>query len=173
MKKNIKSGLLTRKILPVNYPMITTYTQHAHLLSILTYYEYTKGWIYSNYIQLYMNRDYKHNWGDFYFPFPYELRPSDTCKWILSQKIKRDTVIKKGSVIDFIIDSINSDNYVHTMLNYYYVPVSVHYKKTHSHHDMLIYGYDLDKKIFHVADFFRYGKYTMKLFLFQILKWPF
>lgn len=73
----------TENKLPVTYPMITTYTQHAHLLSILTSYESNYDWIFSNYIQLFINRDYKHNWGDFYFPLPYTLRPSDSCGWIL------------------------------------------------------------------------------------------
>ncbi len=47
---------LTKKVLPVTYPMITTYTQHAHLLSILSNYECTYPWIFSNYIQLYINK---------------------------------------------------------------------------------------------------------------------
>lgn len=58
--------------MPVSYPMITTYTQHAHLLSILTHYECAHPWIFSNYIQLFINKDYKHHWGDFYFPLTYE-----------------------------------------------------------------------------------------------------
>ena len=68
---------LGSKRLPVSYPMITTYTQHAHLLSILTHYECAHPWIFSNYIQLFINKDYKHHWGYFYFPLTYELRPSD------------------------------------------------------------------------------------------------
>lgn len=63
---------LGRGILPVSYPMITTYTQHAHLLSVLTHYECAHPWIFSNYIQLFINKDYKHHWGDFYFPLTYE-----------------------------------------------------------------------------------------------------
>ena len=168
MEDNTGCSATGMKTLPVTYPMITTYTQHAQLLSILESYEFTKGWIFSNFIQLYMNRDYKHNWGDFYFPLPYELRPSDTCKWILSQKIKRETVVKKwASATDFAVDCINSDNYVHTMLNYYYVPSSVRYKRLNLLHDMLIYGYDLDEKVFYIADFFRNGKYCYEVISFS------
>ena len=167
MKRVIENRTLQRNILPVKYPMITTYNQHAHLLSILMNYHFTKSWIYSNYIQLYINRDYKHNWGDFYFPFPYELKPSDTCKWIISQKIKREIAVSKWeSITDFIIDNINSHNYIHIMVNYYYVPLSDRYKKQYSLHDMLIYGYDLNKKLFYVADFFMYGKYSYETISF-------
>lgn len=152
---------LVKKVLPVNYPMITTYTQHAHLLSILSNYECTYPWIFSNYIQLYINEDYKHNWGDFYFPFPYELRPSDTCKWIFTQKIHRDIVHSKWeSIINFIIECINSNNYVHTMINYFYVPLIPYYNKVHFNHDILIFGYDLNEEVLYVSDFFDGGKYS-------------
>ncbi|WP_187355400.1 hypothetical protein ['Paenibacillus yunnanensis' Narsing Rao et al. 2020] len=143
--------------------MITTYTQHAHILSILTCYENTYPWIFSNYIQLFINKDYKHNWGDFYFPIPYELRPSDTCRYLISQKIDREVILKKwDSVIDFIIENIDSNYYVHIMMNYFYVPVSDRYKNVHKSHDMFVYGYDLDRRIFYISDFFKDGVYSQE-----------
>ncbi|GEM_PF-1121264 len=152
---------LGREVLPISYPMITTYTQHAHLLSILTHYECAHPWIFSNYIQLFINKDYKHNWGDFYFPLAYELRPSDACKWITTQKIHRDTVTAKwDSVIHFIIENINSNQYVHTMVNYFYVPLSDRYNKLQLHHDIFVYGYDLNREILYVSDFFKNGVYS-------------
>ncbi len=153
VKKDTNESI--KKVLPVNYPMITTYTQHAHLLSILSNYECTYPWIFSNYIQLYINKDYKHNWGDFYFPFPYEMRPSDTCKWILTKKIDRDVADSKwGNIINFIIDSINSNNYVHTMLNSSCVPLAPNYNKEHFKHDVLVHGYDLKEEMLYCSDFF-------------------
>ena len=165
--------LLITKMLPVNYPLITTYTQHAHLLSILSCYEFTYPWIYSNYIQLYINKDYKHNWADFYYPFPYELRPSDTCKWVITQKVKRDIVsIKWGSVTEFIMENINNDNYIHTMLNYFHVPNSTRYQKQQLLHDILVYGYNFDEKVFYVADFFK-QKYSFEKIAFSDLELAF
>ncbi len=159
---------LTKKVLPVTYPMITTYTHHAHLLSILSNYEDIYPWIFSNYIQLYINKDYIHNWGDFYFPFPYESRPSDTCKWILTQAIHRDTIERKWeSIINFIIDSINSNNYVHTNVNYFYMPLGPIYNKYHYNHDILIYGFDLNEEVLYVADFFDMGKYSYEKISFS------
>lgn len=157
-----------QKILPVSYPVITTYTQHADLLSILGNYEQTQPWIFSNYIQLYLNRDFNHNWGDFYFPLPYELRPSDCCKWIYSQKISREFIREKwNSIVAFIIDSINMNNYVHMMVNRYYIPAYWHYQKSSTMHDILVYGYDLEEESFYVADFFKYGKYSFERVSFQ------
>lgn len=151
------------KILPVSYPLITTYSQHAHLLSILTYYDFTYPWIFTNYIQMFINKDYKHNWGDFYFPSAYETRPSDTCQWLVTQKIHRNLVENKWkSVIDFIIEAIDSNNYVHTMLNYYYLPNSERYKILHLHHDIFVYGYDKNRKVLYCSDFFRSGIYSQE-----------
>ena len=154
MEEKIVSNESIKKVLPVKYPMVTTYTQHAHLLSILSNYEYTYPWIFSNYIQLYINKDFRHDWGDFYFPFPYELRPSDTCKWLLTKKIDRDVADSKwGNIINFIIDSINSNNYVHTMLNSSCIPLAPNYNKEHFIHDVLVYGYDLKEEMLYFSDF--------------------
>lgn len=157
-----RCGIIKSK-LPVCYPMITTYTQHAHLLTILTGNEFTYDWIFSNYIQLYINKDYEHNWGDFYFPFPYELRPSDTCKWIISKKIGKDLILKKWrTIIDFVIDSIDMGNYIHTMINNFYIPLSQAYKKYNYRHDIFIYGYNTKERILYVSDFFATGKYSFE-----------
>jgi uncharacterized protein (UPF0297 family) len=157
------SNKTIEKKLPIKYPIITTYTQHAHLLAILICFESTYDWIFSNYIQLYINKDYKHNWGDFYFPLPYELRPSDTCKWVLSKKVGKDMVSAKWkSILDFVIDAIDSGNYVHTMINYFYVPFGPRFNNQHLHHDILIHGYNLESKIFYVSDFFDMGKYSFE-----------
>lgn len=160
MELRSESSCRLSKILPINEPMITTYTQHAHLLSILGIYDFTYSWIFSNYIQLYINKDYKHNWSDFYFPFPYELRSVDTCKWIKSQKLDRKITVKWSSIIDFVIDCVNSNNYVHTMINYFYLPVSDRYNRKNLNHDILIYGYDLEEDILYVSDFFKNGVYN-------------
>jgi hypothetical protein len=157
-----------QKILPVSEPMITTYTHHAHLLSILTYYEQAYPWIFSNYIQLFINKDYKNKWGDFYFPLPYELRAPETCKWLVTQKLNRSLVESKwSSVIDFIKECIDTENYVHTMINYFYVPISDRYKRLNFIHDIFIYGYDTEKKELYVSDFFKGGKYSKQVISFE------
>ena len=152
------------KFLPISEPMITTYTQHAHLLTIIGNYKFTYPWIFSNYIQLYINKDYiKHSWSDFYFPFPYELRPSDTCKWITSQKIQRDVVFNKwGTFLNLIIDCINSDTYIHAMIDNYYIPFKENYLIRHFLHDILIVGYDLNKKVVFGYEFSEQGRYCCK-----------
>ena len=150
-----------KKILSISDPVITSYTKHAHILSIIENYEQVYPWIFSNYIQLYINKDFKYDSNDFYFPYPYELGFADACKWIQDQKIDKSFIYSKWkSVIDFIIDCIDSNNYVHVMINYFYVPVSRTYNKNDFYHDILIYGYDSDEEILYFRDFFNSQKYS-------------
>lgn len=163
MKPDSKIKELTGKCLLITDPFITTYTQHAHLLSILSGHERLQPWIFSNYIQLYINRDYIHNWGDFYFPCSYDLRPSDTCPWIHSQKIDRGLINRRwDSVTDFIIENINENNYIQIMVNCYYISVHERYKNENRMHDLFIYGYDLEREVLYASDFFNKGKYSNK-----------
>ncbi|BCJ94250.1 hypothetical protein acsn021_18190 [Anaerocolumna cellulosilytica] len=157
-----------QKILPVSEPMITTYTHHAHLLSVLTHYRQAYPWIFSNYIHLFINKDYVNKWGDFYFPLPYEIRTPETCNWIETQKVNRHLVETKwDSVINFVKECIDTENYIHTMINYAYLPVSDRYKRSNTNHDIFIYGYDTDKKELYVSDFFKGGKYSHQMISFE------
>ena len=161
-----------KKILPINKPFISLYTQHAHLLSILAAHEETYPWIYSNYIQVYYDKNI--DWADFYFSLPREIRPSESCSWISTSKIYRNDIIPIwNSIINFIIYYINNDCYVHTMLNYYYISLSRRYQHDHLEHDMLIYGYDVQNKLFYVADFFKDWKYIFETISFAEIETAF
>ena len=133
--------------------MITTYTQHAHLLSILSNYENTYDWIYSNYIQLYINRDYKHNWEISISSFLMKSGHLTVANGFY-QRLTGTLPKQSGNpLFIFVIDRINAGQYVHTMLNYYFVPFSIRYMRMNLHHDILIYGYDMSKEILFVSDF--------------------
>ena len=84
---------------------------------------------------------------------PYELRPSDCCKWLITQKISWNIVKDRNSITQFIIKAIDSNLYVHLMIDFYYVRQSRIYKKYKQVHDILIYGYDRNKGFFNCADF--------------------
>lgn len=155
---------MTQNVLPVSYPIITTYTHHAHLFSILSNYEQALPWIYCNYIQLYINKDYYQNgWGDFYFAFPHDVRPAESCRSIRTQKIDRDLInLKWDQITDFIRDCIDRDNYVHLMVNRFFIPHYRQYQKENRKHDILVYGYDAAAEMVYVADFFKANKYSFE-----------
>jgi len=64
MKLVSENKICTKRILPICDPVITSYTKHAHILSIIGSYKQTYPWIFSNYIQVYMNKYYKDNRAD-------------------------------------------------------------------------------------------------------------
>lgn len=143
------------KILPTKYPEITTYTQHAHMLSILYAYDFTTDWIISNYILLYCQKDLNfHSWADFYTPLCYVIRSPECCKYLLKQKITAQTIKNMHiDIIDFICNSISCNNYVNITLDNYYLFPSIFFNKQHVCHDMMIYGFDKEKEVFYCSDF--------------------
>lgn len=152
------------KELPIIYPVITTYTHHAHLLSILGAYKYTDAWVYGNYIQLFCKNNYmQDSWSDFYFPNSYETKPYDLCSWINVEKIAWDILDDKNGIVEFLIKAINNNCYISMMIDYYYVKKSYYYNKEHYSHEVLISGYDRKKEEFICADFlFRSQKYSIE-----------
>jgi hypothetical protein len=58
-----------------------------------------------------------------------------------------------NSIIDFLIDSIDLGNYIFLYLNRFYISTNWAYNRVHDMHDIFIYGYDKQKKMFYIADF--------------------
>ncbi len=150
-----------KKILSTNYPIITTYTHHAHLLTILSNEPKAKSWIFSNYIQIYMSK-YINKWADFYFPMSYEVKTFELCKWLEVQKNSEEFVDRNyGDIVKYVINLIDSNFYVHMMINYKYVSKSKWSKGNKDvGHDILVYGYDDVLKILYCADFLFEPKYA-------------
>ena len=152
----------TKKTLDIAQPLMTTYTHHAHLLSILGVHEETKPWIYSNYIQTYTDMDLINTaWSDCYFPLPFHLRPAEICPWIFNQKLGRDFIQDNWTDFkDAVIYFIDHDTYINAILNQYYIPNTPAFETTHFLHDVLIFGYDKEKKCVNIAEFDENYKYT-------------
>jgi hypothetical protein len=148
------------KILPVSAPMIALYTHHAHPLSILANYEKSVYWIIANYTNVYINKDYLHEWGDFYFQAPYDCRPAELCPFLHTQKILRDRIpSKKGAFIDFLIECLDRGEYVDAMVDFFHLPMTNDYQKRHWLHDVLVSAYSTERRTFVIADFFKDGLY--------------
>ncbi|MBN2441341.1 MAG: hypothetical protein JXJ04_08340 [Spirochaetales bacterium] len=150
------------KKLSVSYPPITTYTHHSNLLSIICNYKESLSWLFSNYIQIFIYKDFskgKWGWGDFYFS---NLgHPFEACPWIDELRISKEIINSKYvDVIDFIIDCINSNYYVNLMANAYFIKAYEKlYHNIHHKHDLFVFGYDVKKKVVYAADFFYKSKY--------------
>lgn len=135
-------------------PPLTIFTHHAYSLMALSSIKDSDKWIYSNYIQLYMNKDLNKNpWGDFYFPMPYEVKCYELSPYLKIQKSELNLLAEKGRSLSHVIESIDRGYFVHTLLDYYFVSRSPFYLNKNRVHDCFIYGYDNEKKELYCADY--------------------
>ncbi len=151
---------MSQRKLPITVPPIIGYTIHAYPLSVIFNYNETLPWFLSNYIQLVCDTRYKGNFFNFSV-LPCILEGS---KWIDSVYpgnpwIKRNSI--EGyflrnyniEINDFMINSINHNNYVVLHLDEYYIPDTRSYKIRTFYHENLVYGYNIKDKTYNALGF--------------------
>ncbi|MGN6712772.1 hypothetical protein [Anaerocolumna jejuensis] len=149
-----------KKVLGVSNPPIIGYTIHALPISIIMNYKECLPWFYSNYIQLVCNPNHKDVFLDFLTLCPI----FDNNYWIeflypgipwLNKNCIEEYVFYKNNldINEFIIQSINSENYIITALDEYYIPYKKSYQINHYLHDYLIFGYDSEEKEYDILGF--------------------
>ncbi len=150
-----------KKILPVKFPEITGYQGVASLMAVLSNYEKTYSWIYSNYIQTY---GYIRN-GNFELTLCPGFYGIQMCPWIKYALVDRTLVnsICKGDICRFFMDCLDNNYYIYGMLNQAFFS---QYNTSDQAwpHDTFIYGYDQGKQLFALGDFTfsRTGKYSFQ-----------
>ena len=105
-----------KKILPVSYPMITSWQWHATLFSILGDDEKAKNWIFSNYIQLRCYNIEEIFTGDEMLLA--DMMPGSSslkeCPYLLFSLMTKEQVESYcGDIINFIIKTIDLNGYVY------------------------------------------------------------
>ncbi len=161
-----------KKILPVSYPMITSWQWHATLFSILSDNEQARKWIFSNYVQL---RCYniEEIWTGEEILLA-DMMPGSSsmkeCPYLLFSLLTKEQVESYcGDIINFIIKTIDLNGYVYGVFDEAQILCSsgADYKFPH---ELFIYGYDMDKKVFHVGDFTFGQHYSYSTVTFDELK---
>jgi hypothetical protein len=147
--------------LPIAYPNITSYPSFASILSILACYKKTEAWIYNNFINLWGISELENGGG-----IPIRFSSWDTrkiCPFLQYSNIERE-VIKAcyKNYVNFIISYISLGHYLFLSYDEFYISHSRNYKKKHFIHQLLIYGFNLNKETFNVADFFRHRKFSFE-----------
>lgn len=139
------------KILPMRYPTITSWQWQANTFAVLDNYPETEPWMMSHFIQLQLTSNPGSSYVDFYRTPTFEF-----CPWLFHQHLKRETVhYINEDICSFFIDAIDRDHYIYGLFDQaYFLP------EHGVPHDLFIYGYDLRKKVFYVADFTFTGKYS-------------
>ncbi len=159
-----------KKVLPVEYPKITSWQWHATLFSILGDDENFKKWVYSNYIQLRCYHITEIFTGDdMLFT---DIMPGSSslkeCPYIITSLMTKGQIDSycNGDVLDFIIKTIDMGGYVYGVFDEAKIlcDVDLDYKFPH---ELFIYGYDKEKKIFNVGDFTFNEKYAHTTVTFE------
>lgn len=131
---------------------------HANMLACVAQYQDSIQWFYNYFVQLSIGKDLTdgHCFINFCTPQPWR-----GCPWLHSQKIDR-SLLEKGwnSTSQFMIDSIDLGNYIYLYLDQFYIPDSWAFQTQHFPHDSFIYGYDYSNKLFNIADFYKFSKYS-------------
>ncbi len=142
----------TRK-LSMSEPLIYTYNIYGSIFSMISDDPAIWPWVYNNFIQI----KYVVDWRSFYFDNHYLL--FDNCPWLTHSIIPRRMLESSTSLVNFIIECINNKSYIYLYIDRYYISKSSVFNTKHIWHELLIYGYDLDNKVFYIADNLGNGKY--------------
>lgn len=161
-----------KKILPVSYPMITSWQWHATLFSIIGDDERAREWIYSNYIQLRCYNIEEIFTGDEMLLA--DMMPGSSsikeCPYLLFSLMTKEQVESYcGDIITFIIKTIDLGGYVYGVFDEAKIlcDTGADYKFPH---ELFIFGYDKDKQEFNVGDFTFGDHYSYTTVSFEDVK---
>lgn len=145
---------MSKIILPVTDPYISVYPIFANPLSILQNNEDTKGWIFNHFIQLCANSESE--MMNFY-DFNYKL-----CPYFKIQRMSIDFLKQLDmEPLDFMIKCISNGYYIYLLVNM--TEISLYNPPDDFAHDLFIYGFDEEERVFYVSDNFINGKYSRQV----------
>lgn len=145
--------MVETKILPIKYPIITSLPGFANTNAILSAYPeiYTK-WFCQNFVQLVGWKD-----PEMYIQFFSPLFRKHYNLFDLYH-IPKHFIENQNSLTKLLVNELKNNNYIYISIDKYFISAYNLYKTYHEAHDMLIYGYNMEKGVFYIADFFT-GKY--------------
>lgn len=144
---------VNQKVLYMGDPMVSSYTSYGVLFSIMP--ENTWPWVMNNFIQI----RYECDWKIFVFDNHQLFLSYCPCleSYIVPRKILKSYY--KKSLKDFIIEVINHENYLFLYVDRYYLSVFSKFNRHHKEHELLVYGYNLEKNEVYIADNLANGKF--------------
>ena len=159
MKGNVISMI---KCLPVVYPPISSYPGIANPMSFLwVHKDKVLPWLCDRYIQLIIRPDH-YSPGDFYEHADTDnfIRPNELCPFYGLMR-NNQTTAHFDKFTDYIEYNIDHEYYLEACLDNFYLSCSHDfYQKSHLRiHPTFIYGYDKEKQVIYIADFYENGKY--------------
>jgi hypothetical protein len=141
-------------VLPTFQPYFSVYNWHANLQSIILNHPDCPSWIYSNYIQLYMDIRPEITFADFYLNNG--LLHTASCPFVEQNSISREMVKRVSCLINFMIECIKDGNYIYVLADI--SRISKYSLDKKRNHEIFLYGFDTHQELFFVADYIE-GKY--------------
>lgn len=129
----------SKKLYICNKPPITLYKNY--LFPLYTFYndDYNR-WIISHFTNMYMMKDENgYIWYDY-------LEPGNFCDDILETQCIKLSTLSESNIIDNIISNLENNKYMTLFVDEYYLPNTLFTNKIHYPSEILIYGYDSEKK---------------------------
>ncbi len=155
------------KILKLADPIISTYNGYALSLSIILNSQVGFEWFiqnYNNIITVY-TEEYKEIFMDFVnvtdiFVNSFEIYQPDNfmCRPLRTYSLPR-SFVQDNEIIQFVKKQIDDDYYICTFINRKYI--KQHNIEFDFTHDILICGYDDERELIYVCDYFNQEKYTL------------
>ncbi|WP_139209369.1 hypothetical protein [Paenibacillus sp. OK003] len=143
-------------------PQLSTYNVYAALFSIIAKNDDYLPWLYSNFISIGINTCDDTIYFTDHFSFFEYGRGYTSCPWLEVEKPAHKLIYSfyKSNIKDALLSYLNQDKYVWLYLDQYYIPQSENHLKKHRDHSVLVYGYDDEQKLFHLADNLDGGKFA-------------
>ncbi|WP_313640715.1 hypothetical protein [Paenibacillus sp.] len=148
---------MKKKELPIHYPLVSNYPQHAFYFSIISNNKDCLPWIYSNYLNMCLIDSEDECFLDYFAQTPeHHYHP---C-FVDSQRLLRATMLKfTPNIVEFLKEQILLENYIWLHVNEYYIPGSPAYQKYSFPHAIFIYGFNDNEQRFNISGFFENRKY--------------
>ncbi len=145
-------------VLPFGTPEYCTYPKFTAMQGILKGYDKEKNWLYNNYIQLWADKFIVS--PEYWFDFKYENEADeDNFANCIIQKERGDYKDERN-IISIIKEYIENKIYFFPSVDMLYIDKWWEGKKERWHHvhQTIVFGYNDEEEILHIADFFN-GKY--------------
>ncbi len=144
--------------LPMVYPPITSFHHHASLFSIILNNPSAVQWIYNTYVQLeILKPEFRKNplEGSDVLALDFTIDRINVwshCPFTTHQYMDR-RLINDDSIVELLIQRLAQGYYVLFYVDCFYLSNNRRFKNMHYGHVTFLYGYDLGKKLFYIADF--------------------
>lgn len=153
--------MINFKSLPISQPIVIGYQHHAYPLSIIPSHKDHFEWFLCNYTKLAcIKSDFHSHWGPVNFFYSNDNLMT-FCPLLESNTLSKNLLCNSNDIINFIINSIDNDQYIVTYVNEYYIPNRRAFNNFHNSHDIFIFGYDLNQQLFQVAGFTDNREYSI------------